>query len=108
MILNETRSLFLKSYIHGSHHPISVFNISSLDKACKYITIERIEFPCADTIILLLSSNNNDSILVLKDGSVIESGPSDQILSNPNNEYTKTLIDASDGSWYKTNKENVK
>ena len=50
----------------------------------------------------------SDYILVLKDGSVIESGPSEKILSNPNNVYTKTLIDASDGSWYKTNKENVK
>ena len=35
------------------------------------------------------------NILVIKNGYVVESGPSDEILTNPKEQYTKELIDAS-------------
>ncbi|NNL18864.1 MAG: ABC transporter ATP-binding protein [Boseongicola sp.] len=35
-----------------------------------------------------------DRVLVMKSGKIVEEGATDQVLSQPKNEYTKTLIDA--------------
>lgn len=43
---------------------------------------------------LALASNLADTIAVLKDGILVETGPTDQVLVSPANPYTRRLLDA--------------
>ncbi len=39
-----------------------------------------------------------DDVTVMKDGRVVESGPADQVLNNPQDHYTRTLLEAIPGT----------
>lgn len=43
---------------------------------------------------LYVVSTISDRVLVMKDGQVVENGPTDQVIHDPENEYTRTLLGA--------------
>ena len=43
-----------------------------------------------------------DRIIVLKNGSIIEEGPSEDLIQSPSNEYTKQLVNAASPGWLET------
>lgn len=43
---------------------------------------------------LYVVSTISDRVLVMKDGQVVETGPTDEVIHNPENEYTRTLLGA--------------
>ncbi|WP_410980809.1 ATP-binding cassette domain-containing protein, partial [Bacillus subtilis] len=43
---------------------------------------------------LYVVSTISDRVLVMKDGQVVETGPTSQVLSRPTSDYTKTLLGA--------------
>ncbi|WIY83378.1 ABC transporter ATP-binding protein [Propionimicrobium sp. PCR01-08-3] len=43
---------------------------------------------------LYVVSTISDRVMVMKDGHVVETGPTDQVIHNPENEYTRTLLGA--------------
>ncbi|MDR1966225.1 MAG: ABC transporter ATP-binding protein [Synergistaceae bacterium] len=43
---------------------------------------------------LPLAAGACDTLIVMKDGAIVESGPSEDIIASPGNAYTRTLIDA--------------
>ena len=47
----------------------------------------------------------SDRIIVLNNGKIVEYGDTNKIIKEPANDYTKSLINASDNNWFKNNKE---
>jgi len=47
-----------------------------------------------------------DRIIVLKNGSIVEEGPSEDLIQSPSNEYTKQLVNAASPGWLETIHEN--
>lgn len=43
-----------------------------------------------------------DRIIVLKNGSIVEEGPSEDLIQSPSNEYTKQLVNAASPGWLET------
>lgn len=43
---------------------------------------------------LYVVSTISDRVMVMKDGQVVETGPTDEVIHNPANEYTRTLLGA--------------
>lgn len=91
------RALVLKPELIVFDEPTSALDVSTqseiLDLLKKLQKKYQIAYIFISHDLRVIKSISHD-IIVLKHGSIVESGPAPEILSNPRNHYTKELIDS--------------
>ena len=100
------RALVPKPKLIIADEPTSMLDVSIRSDILKLFIKLKEKY---NTSILLIThdiasaSICSDYMIVLKEGKIVESGSSDEIIKNPSHSYTKSLLKASSSDWFKNN-----
>lgn len=95
------RALAMEPSVLVADEAVSALDVSVQAQVLQLLESIQKEFGVAILFIthdLRVAAQICDEIVVMKDGAIVESGPTDGVLSNPRAEYTRGLVDAAPGS----------
>lgn len=94
------RALMLEPKVLIADEPTSALDVSVQAKIMKLLLGLQEKHGLAIMFIthdIALARKVSDSMIVIKEGQIVENGPTSVIIDNPDNPYTKTLLKAASG-----------